>query len=679
MENLNENSLYKNVDEKNLLLKDRKALATALLINYFGYLSLFATKIKPCLKEYKNNEKSLLPNMIGDDHNDSSLCVKMALDAHMILPSTANKLYRLLSQIKHNKIATEKDLDLDYIVELFTLCKFGTTNRVMPLLQPIVEAFIDGDINLPYLARDLYRKSMMPDIKVVASEFRSLFKLGAYNSLYNAFEDGTESIDHGVPEIYIKTRTDKTIPHIKVVKEVSLQNKYETLTEDVTDKTYNKFLPLIYFFNNEIDINSLHNDDFNALFTDDVLDHLMVNNFMQIGNRRKLDYNTTDVLKALNILKIKTILQADEFKGREGWVYKKANELEYLVKNYRRVLAKNNIVPNSENSEVYIKDQVNKIFKNRKDIKEFIVHMSNAVPEFKDKNVVMQTNDEGKVYFPDPVTNPKLYEMLLHIKELKIKNKITAQEYIDMQQKLPVAVQDMWLTEDYETFKYNFYNKWFLDDVDQAQLAMTVLASDLSVNSQFGDGFYNPQAYKAENGEKVFDYDVFNAVKDQSKDHIQALYEENQSMFKEKFGDNNQTIRLFRGLREIDDPSKYIPACVESWTDDIDIAMDFAGRGENSYIFAVDVPYKYILTNFENVDKTYKVQFMDEREYFLLGGALSELELMYDDSANAIGTLLESNHNKSYIADKYIFNPRVRYALGNDTLENTIKKQLRAK
>ena len=77
---LNEKSLA-NAKEL-LLLRERKALASALFINYFGFISLFATLPRKDVKRYKDNEQDLIK--ITEENLDVSLAVQYALDRRII-------------------------------------------------------------------------------------------------------------------------------------------------------------------------------------------------------------------------------------------------------------------------------------------------------------------------------------------------------------------------------------------------------------------------------------------------------------------------------------------------------------------------------------------------------------------------------------------------------------------
>lgn len=209
-----ENSLYTNQAEKDELLKDRQKLADALIYNYFGFISLFSAIPRKDVKQWKNNELKVRLENITDDNTDVSLSVKLAYEAKMIPKSTVDKLTRLLSLFKQGKITKAKDINDDLVHDIFVLCKFDSVNKPSPRIMPVVRDYLDREINIAYLARDLYKFSRSDKIiKEVTIEFRNMFRNSGYVQVYSAFENGHTKLESGVPQKYIKTITNKTIIH----------------------------------------------------------------------------------------------------------------------------------------------------------------------------------------------------------------------------------------------------------------------------------------------------------------------------------------------------------------------------------------------------------------------------------------------------------------------------------
>ena len=682
---LEEKSIAKSINPE--LLKDRKTIATTLLINYFGFLSLYSTRPKKDVRKYRDLEQDLNLNQISEENLDVSLAIKYALDSHLIPHSTANLLTKYLKQFKHGLIRSQYDIDADTVKELFIKCRFDSVNKVHPSLQSIVDEYISGEINLQYIARDLYRKSRLPGIKEICKEFREYFMYGGYMVIYNNFEIGEDYIEAGVPVKYIKTRTDMTVEHEPIIKKerVILKQdmdkkgtygeKLEQLTFEDTLELSERMLAVLTFFNHNISNNSLIKKDFDNLFNKDSLDKLMFNHMRAPESLRSLGFNTEDVITALNSVNVKTT-QADDV--LETYVEKSLIELEYLLKNYRKILLEIGKMPNNEVSDLFLNNEIVNLYKQKSDITDFILNMVYSDGILLSKTELVDKNENNQVYFISEVNNPILYKMKQIIRSLIDNKEIEVDEYINLQHKLPITMQDLWLTEDYEMFKYNFYNKWYIDDVDEAQAAMAIFSKDLEVNKEFDNGFYNKNIYDHENGEDNFMCDVMykKDVSENGAKHMQELYNENQILLENKYG-KHSTVRLYRGIRGIDDPSLYIPGAVESWTNEIDVAITFAGREDNSYVFAIDCPLQYILTSYEIVNKVYEVTFMQEQEFFVLGGALQKLNIQVDLSRNAISSLLEHEKMQVIVIDSDSFSSEYKVGLGNDPDENIIKRNLR--
>lgn len=215
---LKENSLYSDQAGYDNLIKDREKIADALLFNFFGFISLFAAMPKRDVREWKKNEGRLRLEKIDDTNTDVSLSVKLAYDAHMLNRSIVDKLTRLLSLFKQGIIAKPEDINDDLIHELFMLCKFDTMNKPSQKLRPIVDQYVNRDINITFLARGLYKYSKLNDYKDVSTEFFNMYRNGAYNQVYSALEKGQKQSALGVPIQNIKAVTDKTNLHVKAPK-----------------------------------------------------------------------------------------------------------------------------------------------------------------------------------------------------------------------------------------------------------------------------------------------------------------------------------------------------------------------------------------------------------------------------------------------------------------------------
>lgn len=229
-----ENSLYTTQTEYDDFIKDKEQVANALLFNFFGFISLFAAAPRKDVKLWKTVEKQVRLDNIGDENTDVSVSVKMAYDAGMIPRSTADKFTKLLALFKQGKIVKNSDIDDDLMLDLFKLAKFDTVNKPSSQLRAAVQSYIDRDINIAFLAKEIYRYARLPDISKVNQEFFRMYKSGMYLQVYSALLTGLSGLKMGVPQHMVKALTNKTIIHRKVIDPTGITQVVDAI-EDIKD------------------------------------------------------------------------------------------------------------------------------------------------------------------------------------------------------------------------------------------------------------------------------------------------------------------------------------------------------------------------------------------------------------------------------------------------------------
>ena len=229
-----ENSLYTTQSEYDDFIKDKEQVANALLFNFFGFISLFAAAPRKDVKLWKTVEKQVRLDNIGDENTDVSISVKMAYDAGMIPRSTADKFTKLLALFKQGKIVKNTDIDDDLMLDLFKLAKFDTVNKPSSQLRAAVQSYIDRDINIAFLAKEIYRYARLPDIAKVNQEFFKMYKSGMYLQVYSALLTGLAGLKMGVPQHMVKTITNKTIIHKKTIDPTGITQVVDAI-EDIKD------------------------------------------------------------------------------------------------------------------------------------------------------------------------------------------------------------------------------------------------------------------------------------------------------------------------------------------------------------------------------------------------------------------------------------------------------------
>lgn len=241
---LTENSLYTNDEEKSELLKDKHKLSSLLIINYFGFLSMYSAAIKDRIRKYKSEEQDINIKNISDDNLDVSLSIKLAVDGDLNIPAaTVKKMTMLLRDIKSGVINKSKHIDNDLVHQLFKECKFDTTNKPDSILMPAVNLIANKDIPIQWYAYEFWKVCKNPKIKDIAQEFVTHYKLGRYQALYNYSRNGEFSLHDGTPEHLIKKTTETSVKYDKNKESVGkVHHTADLKKKGESIKSFNDFL-----------------------------------------------------------------------------------------------------------------------------------------------------------------------------------------------------------------------------------------------------------------------------------------------------------------------------------------------------------------------------------------------------------------------------------------------------
>jgi hypothetical protein len=199
---LQENSLYTDSATKNALLADKERVMDSLMFNFFGFLGLYKlSDTRGYMKSYETTEGELTIHDIGDTNHDVSLSIKLAYDAGLLNLDAVNKMTRLLIQIKQKKLKSE-DLDETSIRGLLDEIHY-TTHKPSLRVFSIIQAFHNGALDLPNLAKELYQLAKLREYKSTTKEFRNLVLKGQYNSLFVKLKSRVNTISDtaAAPEI----------------------------------------------------------------------------------------------------------------------------------------------------------------------------------------------------------------------------------------------------------------------------------------------------------------------------------------------------------------------------------------------------------------------------------------------------------------------------------------------
>jgi hypothetical protein len=180
---LQENSLYTDPASKAALLADKERVMDSLMFNFFGFLGLYKlSDTRGYMKSYETTEGKLIVHNIGDTNHDVSLSIKLAYDAGLLNLDVVNKMTRLLALIKQKRLKSE-DLNETLIRALLDEIHYATHKPSLRVFS-IIQAFHNGALDLPNLAKELYQLAKLREYKNITGEFRDLVLKGQYNSLF---------------------------------------------------------------------------------------------------------------------------------------------------------------------------------------------------------------------------------------------------------------------------------------------------------------------------------------------------------------------------------------------------------------------------------------------------------------------------------------------------------------
>lgn len=165
-----ENSLYSTEEEYDVLIQDKQRVQKAFLTSFLGVVMYYTLdNSKPQLRKYLKSEKRPQLAMIDEESNDTSIAVKMALDAGILKQQQAMKITRLITALKRYAI---DDLDMQELRELVSDPRI-LRNLTGKYKQNFAK-YLEGDITIYQMFFNL-RNVIRSDFEV-ADEFKSFNK-----------------------------------------------------------------------------------------------------------------------------------------------------------------------------------------------------------------------------------------------------------------------------------------------------------------------------------------------------------------------------------------------------------------------------------------------------------------------------------------------------------------------
>lgn len=187
-DNIFENKLYSNAQERDELLKDKTKVMNALVINFLGFLSLYKlSDARGVMKNYNAQEGKVRVQAISDTNNDVTVAIKLAFDARILPMNVVNQMTRLLALVKQRQLRG-KDVDDARVRSILEGARLQT-HRPNPRLLRVAEDFMSGAISLDMVAGRVWQLTKLPELQEYAQEFRELYRKGQYAPLAKAAEE----------------------------------------------------------------------------------------------------------------------------------------------------------------------------------------------------------------------------------------------------------------------------------------------------------------------------------------------------------------------------------------------------------------------------------------------------------------------------------------------------------
>ena len=185
MELLTENTLYVSNEEKQELLKDNKVIADIVFLNYIGFLALYSINLKGRIKQYRFIEGKInQAKDIEDTNTDVSVSLKLAQEAGLFTNVTLIRYTKVIQKIKQGSLKP-KDITNDFLKELYTLGRFGTTVKLRPKVKAIANKWLSGEIEMTDIPKEIYKISKMPEYKALLGDYYTFYKRSDIDSFYN--------------------------------------------------------------------------------------------------------------------------------------------------------------------------------------------------------------------------------------------------------------------------------------------------------------------------------------------------------------------------------------------------------------------------------------------------------------------------------------------------------------
>lgn len=206
-EQLNENSLW--TDGASLQAHTVESATQAFFFNFFAFLSMYTISSNTIvMRNYIASETHTKLSEIDVTNHDTTASIKLAAHFKVITEQSAQRLLRLVDKIKAKQI-TSDDLQDEMIKKVLTELHYGTHLSSQPILKSALDDFMDGKINLPFVAYFFFKH--WKKFETVNGEIADMYKKGHFSTTYSDFMTGRRKLKRGVPRHLIKNTTPLTV------------------------------------------------------------------------------------------------------------------------------------------------------------------------------------------------------------------------------------------------------------------------------------------------------------------------------------------------------------------------------------------------------------------------------------------------------------------------------------
>jgi hypothetical protein len=182
-----ENSMYKDAAGRAAIVADPELANDLFFVNFLGFIGLYALNdSRGYMKTHEASEKKLKISEIADDNHDSSLAVKLCVDAGILSEAKTVGVTKLLSLIKSRTIRAT-DIDDAKIRDLVLLTGLSTKPMSGPV-DAVVTAYMAAKFDVKEYSRQIYECMKRAELRDYTLEIRNIIIKGQYTDYFTVMK-----------------------------------------------------------------------------------------------------------------------------------------------------------------------------------------------------------------------------------------------------------------------------------------------------------------------------------------------------------------------------------------------------------------------------------------------------------------------------------------------------------